>query len=260
MFAPTTTCRDFSEHTITPIHFDIDETIVSSFGRQPARTSCTIFFPHEGGEGMIPEVVEKVHELANKQGIPLRLVLQNTFRFANGTMILLSTIQQELVRARVTLQDLSSYEDVEDVVDATEQTMARDRVLEYIETLCKYGAEDATNTLIELIQYVCTHSTWYDERYCAGTSTKLYSILSSMCSDTPPIIALGQLVGKHPNMWTKHHTVHDVPQVYGLDEKDVELIISQTGAIRERCITALQKQHGDLIEAIIDIESEKYPV
>lgn len=56
-----------------------------------------------------------------------------------------------------------------------------------------------------------------------------------------------------PSTDPPHFVFIEAPKQLPVDEKDVELVMCQTNASRERAIKALQKHNNDIVEAIIDI-------
>ncbi len=62
-----------------------------------------------------------------------------------------------------------------------------------------------------------------------------------------------QIVGRVPRFNT--HPINDRETEDDIQEKDIELIMSQTGSNRGTALTALRKHNGDIVNSIIEINT-----
>jgi len=113
--------------------------------------------------------------------------------------------------------------------------------------------QDIESTLIELTDYVCTHSVEYDAVYCKNSPLKLYSVLAEMCKpDTKHRTALNSLMSKYPGMWAHHlQTDADGTASIVLDEEDVKLVMRCGPMTRERAVAALRRHGGCIGDALV---------
>lgn len=125
--------------------------------------------------------------------------------------------------------------------------------------------EDDTQILDELIiegPEISIKNDWYNQRPPIGEfnldtnnsdNVQFMNLLKLMLKYTKPIkfSNIFMYQGRKANL--EPDIINDIPDNTPVDESDVKLVMAQTRANRKRAIKALQKHHGDLLDAIYEI-------